>query len=571
MASTTNKSEDESFSFRERTVYLENMAAGEVYDLVIIGGGITGAGVARDAASRGMKVALVEAKDFAFGTSSRSTKLIHGGIRYLENLEFGLVFEALAERRLLFEMAPHLVHPLRFVLPLYEGGRVGMLKMGLGMWLYDALSLFEAPEMHQRLSRKDVEEQYPEVRSQGLLGAYAYSDAYMDDDRLVLETLRSAARMGAHCVNYVEAKGAELDQGQLVAIECRDVLSGQIFPLKGRHFISTVGPWTDQLGQELFGQWKELLRPTKGIHLTFMRDRLPLKEAVVMVADQEKRIVFAVPRHEMVIIGTTDTNYPGRPEDVRSEREDIDYLLNVIHHYFPGAGIQESDIVASYAGVRPLVDDGSETESKTSREHLILSDPRNITFVTGGKYTTYRRMAEETVQVALDQFPVEDKVRFAHGQSKEPLNPLVTEESLRRALREADSWAERGYLPAEHCHWLAERHGPEALKILSRKGLLDKTWDEEQTLWGLEALHAIEQTMCLSLEDFYLRRSPLFLSRPDHGFSLMEGLAQIFALRLSWDISEQQKQINAVHSHLSRELAWREKSPPSTTQPNLSY
>jgi len=222
------------FSVWDRLLNIEKMKNQE-FDLVIIGGGINGAGIARDAVSRGMSVALVEAHDFASGTSSRSSKLIHGGIRYLENYEFKLVFEALNERTRLFEMAPHLVHPLRFMLPVYKGGRVGMALMGLGMWAYDALSLFQAPEMHEHLDVEESMDRMTALREEDLLGSYVYSDAYMDDDRLVYETLRSAHEQGAVCVSYVKASGAQFAKdGQISAITCEDQITHEKFTIKAQ-------------------------------------------------------------------------------------------------------------------------------------------------------------------------------------------------------------------------------------------------------------------------------------------------------------------------------------------------
>ena len=396
----------------------------EFFDLLIIGGGINGAGIARDAASRGMKVALIEAKDFAIGTSSRSSKLIHGGIRYLENFEFGLVFEALNERRRLFELAPHLVHPLRFVIPLYKGGRVSPFLMGLGMFLYDALALFETPEPAERLSAQEIAQQLPMLRQKDLAAAFAYSDAYMDDDRLVIETLRSANLHQALTLNYVSAESATYDSaGKIQAVQAKDQRTGQKLNIRARHFVSTVGPWTDQVVPKLVKDWQPHMRPSKGVHLTFTRDRLPLKQAVVMAAEQ--RIVFGIPRHEMVIVGTTDTDFPADPYSVHTTRQDVEYLLTVIDKYFPGAKIKESDIIASYSGVRPLVDDHAATESKTSREHQILTDPRGLTVVMGGKYTTYRLIAEQAVKSALTLFSFEDNVRFNRNYTVEPLNPQV--------------------------------------------------------------------------------------------------------------------------------------------------
>jgi len=538
---------------KDRQSSLEKMSQ-DTFDLAIIGGGITGAGVARDAASRGMRVALIEASDFASGTSSRSSKLIHGGIRYLENLEFGLVFEALSERQKLFDMAPHLVHPLRFILPVYKGGRVPAWKMGLGMWFYDALSMFEAPELHTFLDQSELSHEFPALRMLKLEGGFAYYDAYMDDDRLVLETLRSARALGAEIANYVKATGAVMEQDRITALECEE--GGRKFQLKARHVISSVGPWTDQLGRGLFKDWKRILRPSKGVHLTFSRERFPLKDAVVMGA--ENRIVFAIPRHEMVIIGTTDTDYPGDPGEVRTEKEDVAYLLQVIEHYFPGAQITAKDILGAYAGVRPLIDDGAQSESKTSREHAIWNDPRGCTFVAGGKYTTYRNMARQTVDAALAAFPIEDRVRFAHSHTVQPLNPKVSPILLERARREHPDWAADLKVPSRFTGLLADRHGLEAQEILLNAvdQLSSISRESEEWLWCAEALHAMKHTMCLHLSDFYFRRTPLVLSRQDHGLPLREALADVMGRYLGWSPRERQEEINA----LQNKITWEFKS-----------
>jgi glycerol-3-phosphate dehydrogenase len=540
------------FSFRTRKQNLSRLQT-ENFDLCIIGGGITGAGVARDAALRGLKVALVEGNDFASGTSSRSSKLIHGGIRYLENFEFKLVFEALSERQKLFKIAAHLVHPLRFMIPIYESSRVGMFKMGMGMWAYDALSLFQAPEMHERLNHDESLARMPSLQGKELKGSYVYSDAYMDDDRLVHETLRSANEAGALAVNYVRAIGAEFDgQKKVRKIRCHDQISGQDFSISAKHFVSSVGPWTDQLGETLFAHWKKILRPTKGVHLTFRKDRLPLASAVVMGA--ESRIVFGIPRHEMVIVGTTDTDYPGDPAQVTTTADDVRYLLGVIDHYFPGAKIQASDIVASYEGVRPLVADGSSTEGKTSREHVIFTDEHDVTFVAGGKYTTYRLMAEQIVDQCLAFFPLEERARLLPCQTTQPLNPWITEESRNedhRTLEEVQKISRR--LSKSEATLLTDRHGREALEIIHKfEGL---------GYWEIEAAHAIDKTMCLHLVDFYARRVPLFLAERDHGLSKLESIGAVFARHLGWSGEELTQEKKALQAYMEKELAWRQEVP----------
>ncbi|HRO67353.1 MAG TPA: glycerol-3-phosphate dehydrogenase/oxidase [Pseudobdellovibrionaceae bacterium] len=542
------------FSHDLRSRNLERLRR-EEFDLLIIGGGITGAGTARDAASRGMKVALIEGRDFASGTSSRSSKLIHGGIRYLENLEFKLVFEALSERTKLFEMCPHLVHQLRFMIPLYEDSRVGMFKMGLGMWLYDALSLFQAPELHERLNGRDTLERMTSLRPDHLVGSYIYSDGYMDDDRLVHETLRSASEMGAVIVNEVLATGAVTGaSGRIEKTVVKDGRSGKEWRISARHVISSVGPWTDELGEDLFKDWKRILRPTKGIHLTLRKDRLPLSSAVVMGAEKSNRIVFGIPRHDMIIIGTTDTDYEGHPEDVIATREDVDYLLDVTARYFPGARIREEDIIASYAGVRPLVNDGSRTEGKTSREHTIFNDPRGVTFVAGGKYTTYRLMAHQVVEKALENFSFEERIQFRATDTAVPLNPWTSPEAYATGLHSADRWARETDRPEKDVRILFERYGREAELILQEAA-------KDATLWEIEAMQALRNTMCLDLVNFYARRVPLYLATPDHGLHVLESVSSVFQRELGWSDSETTAQKQALRSFIDKELAWK-KAPP---------
>lgn len=536
-----------SFSFLTRKENLKKIQE-EHFDLLIIGGGINGAGVARDASSRGMKVALVEAHDFASGTSSRSSKLIHGGIRYLENKEFKLVFEALSEREKLFSIAPHLVHPMRFMIPIYKNSRVGFALMGLGMWLYDILSLFRAPQMHEKLNPDQTLDRNPILNDKDLCGSYVYSDAYMDDDRLTIETLRSAHEYGAVCVSYVRATGAEFKDGKIHKIKCTDQFTKKDFFISAAHVVSTVGPWTDELGQNLFQDWKRLLRPTKGVHLTFHKNRLPVVEGIVMGA--ESRIVFMIPRHEMIIVGTTDTDYAGKPEDVSCTAEDVKYLLGVVKEFFPYAYITEKDIVASYAGVRPLVHDSSDTAGKTSREHSIIDDPRGLTIVAGGKYTTYRLIAEEVTEKILNQFSIEDQVKFAKSSTQLPLNPMVTQDSLISAQYLVEEIVQNTNLSREEVELLVSRYGMEVEKLIR----IDSTY---QTLWEREAYFAIHNTMCMNLVDFYFRRTHLFLARTGHGLEFVNEVAKVFSEEFSWTPEILAREKQTLLDIISRELDWQ--------------
>lgn len=543
------------FSQATREKNLQHFKTESEYDLVIIGGGIVGAGVARDAASRGMKVALIEKNDFAWGTSSRSSKLIHGGIRYLENLEFGLVFEALSERERLYHIAPHLVHPLKFILPLYKDSRVGMFKMSLGMWLYDTLALFQSG-LHERLDKNETLERAPHLKSEKLLGSFVYPDAYMDDDRLVIETLRSAHSYGAHIANFVEATGVLYenpkspspasgqsqktfgeDQLKIIGIVCKNNKGGEEFTIRAKHVVSSVGPWTDELGSKLLGDWKKKLRPSKGVHITLRKDKIQLNDAVVMPADRDNRIVFGIPRHEMFIIGTTDTDFSGSPDKVQAEPEDISYLLGIANEFFPGANITAQDILAHYAGVRPLVrDDAAGSAGKTSREHEFFLDPRGITFIAGGKYTTYRLISEEAVELVLSQFSMEERMKFSQSKSLEPLNPEVSPANLQRAKGSQEKLASLCHLTPQEVGLIIDRHGLEGVTMI------DEAKRSKLGLWEVEALHAARTTMCLNLTDFFTRRTPLYLSEKDHGLSLLDLVGYHMQNELGWSDEELKKQ-----------------------------
>ncbi len=549
------------FSSKERDKNL-NILEKEVFDLVVIGGGITGAGIARDASSRGMKVALIEAGDFAVGTSSRSSKLIHGGVRYLENFEISLVFEALSERAVLFKIAPHLVHPLRFMIPVYKNSRVGYWKMLLGLGLYDLLSLFEMPRSHESLDPNEVKERVPDIKLQDMVGAVEYSDAYMDDDRLVIETLRDAHRRGAVLSNYTKMLSAERQSdGFICWIQVSDELTGKTFRLCGRQYISGVGPWTDILGKTIDEKWQSRLRPTKGIHLVFSRKTIPVERAVVMAV--EERIIFVIPRGEMVIVGTTDTDYRGDPGNVSVNIGDVDYLLKALDQYFPKLKIGVDDIISSYCGVRPLVRDSSVSEGKTSREYSFFSHGPNLGFVAGGKYTTYRKISEEVVDRVLRKMDFERVMGFGMTQTREALNPGITP-----SLYERIQYRIPGIIREYGCHEktvknLVKRHGDEALWIIEKVQSMYPDQSPDEALWTGEAVFAVQETMCLNLVDFYWRRTPLFLSFKDHGYGCVSSVSRVFGDYYGWDKEELKRQQNQLLEQIRGELNWMNASSRS--------
>ncbi len=361
----------------------------ELLDLLIIGGGIVGSGIARDAAMRGLKVGLVEQHDFASGTSSRSSRLLHGGMRYLAQGRIGLVREASIEKKVIHHIAPHLAQPLPFIFPTYKENRDWILwKLKIGVKIYDLLCGGHNFGRSSWLDDAETLAKVPELQPAGLRGAVRYFDGFTNDARLVIDTLRSAAKHGASVLNYCRFEDARRDKHW----QCRvvDAERNDAFSVNARAVVNATGPWAGRLPHSRVD-----LRITKGVHLVVDRNRLPVSETVVMT--EGKRILFAIPWGERTILGTTDTDYQGSLDDVQIEDSEIDYLLRVIDRYFPGVKLTRDDVISGWAGLRPLIADPNGKPSEISRSHQIRNPEPGWWDVAGGKLTTYRLMAEETV------------------------------------------------------------------------------------------------------------------------------------------------------------------------------
>lgn len=378
---------------------LKSMFPREEYDLVIIGGGINGAAIANIAAGQGLKVALVEKEDFAGGTSSKSTKLIHGGLRYLEHFEFDLVRESLRERFIQLKSVPHLVRPLGFVVPVYRGDRRPLWMMRLGIFLYDLLSGRTVIERHRSLTAREVLDLNPGLRREGLLGGVMYFDAWMDDARLCLENVLNARARGADVANYVEAVSFLKMGGRVVGVEVRDVLGSQNMTLKAKRVVAAAGPWTNEILRLDTPQSPPKVRMTKGVHLVYQQKLS--ERALLLQTRKDARFFFIIPWRNHSLIGTTDTDYAGRPGEVEVEREDIEYLLTEARRVFPDIAFRAENIVATFAGLRPLVLAPGEPGA-VSRKHVIEENDSGVIYVMGGKYTTYRKIAEECVSRVME-------------------------------------------------------------------------------------------------------------------------------------------------------------------------
>ncbi len=568
------------FSFRARAEALRRFQ-NEVFDLLIIGGGITGAATVRDAASRGLKVALVEARDFAWGTSSRSSKLIHGGLRYLQNMEFGLVFEALSERSHLLKTVPHMVRPLPFFMPVYRGDKPGKFLLNVGLWLYDVLALGRAPGFHRTFSKKKFLEQVPFLKAEGLKGGFRYFDASMWDDVLAVETLRAAHEAGAAVANYTEAVTPIWEGECIKGFQVRDLESDAApIALRANRTVVCAGPWTDQVGFKMSSHWRRWLNPSKGVHLIFDLKRIPVPGAIVMSHPEDGRISFVIPRPDygagVVIVGTTDGPTPLEPEKAAVELGDVDYLMELLNRYFPTLRLTTGDIVSVYVGVRPLMGAqastvGSEGTApratasdlqKVSREHYIGSGPGGAILVAGGKYTTHRLMAREVVDIALTKWREDAAQGKAEGpgtigasDTEGPVNPLATLEAVSESRRAA---ADRGWGVPEA---LWNRYGAEALEIFAihRNQTDDIPELEGFPFLGAQLRYEIRNGMVVRLEDFYFRRSGLYATRKDHGLPVAPALARLWAEERGLPPSAASDEVLRLQDEVKNRNRWRQE------------
>ncbi|MBI3332786.1 MAG: glycerol-3-phosphate dehydrogenase/oxidase [Candidatus Omnitrophica bacterium] len=377
--------------------------AGRTFDLLIVGGGIVGAGIAWDASMRGLSCALVEQGDFAGGTSSKTTKLIHGGIRYLENLDFGLVRRAIEERQTLLRLAPDLVKPLPFLIPVQGGSPRPWPLVRLGVTLYDLLALRPGSgqagppliQRHRLLDQAQVQEAEPLLSGSGIRRGAIYTDAQMDDARLVLEVLKSAAGAGAAALNYMKVDRWILEGGRVVGAELEDQVASGRYQVRAAAVVNATGPWVDRLRRLADPSAKPMVRPSKGIHLVY--PDLGLRQALLLSSAKDRRIFFLIPWQGLTLIGTTDTDYQGDPAEARADSDEVEYLIRETNRLLPRLKLERKGVLTTFAGVRPLVAQERKDPWAVSRMHLLHEDPNGLLSVVGGKFTTFRRIAEETV------------------------------------------------------------------------------------------------------------------------------------------------------------------------------
>jgi glycerol-3-phosphate dehydrogenase len=514
----------------------------ERFDILVIGGGINGAAIARDAALRGLRVALVEQSDFASGTSSRSSKLIHGGLRYLEQGEVRLVLEATRERERLRRLAPHLVRPIRFVYPVYAGGPVSKWKLNAGLWAYDLLAGIFSVRRHRMLSAEETHRIEPRLRTEGLRGAGEYWDCWTDDARLVLETLLSARDEGAVAVSYARVVGFLKENGRIVGARVSDRIGGRELVVRARAVVNAAGPWVDAVSA-MDERTPPRLRPTKGVHVVVPRARLGHEAAIVLHAVQDDRVMFVIPWDECSLIGTTDTDHPDVAEPPAVEPEDVAYLFDTVNHYFPAAHLTPKDVVSAFAGLRPLVAapvSAGASPSDVSREDEIFVSRTGLVTIAGGKLTTHRLIAAEVVDRVARSL-----VRTAEGRpigrSRTADLPLPGGSTPPETLAAAAARSNGHGVARDVIDHLAGRYGGRldaVLGVVAKDRALGAPVIPAQPDPRAEVIAAVESELALTLEDVLRRRTRLALVDPAGGAQAADEVAGLMAQRLGWSADD---------------------------------
>jgi glycerol-3-phosphate dehydrogenase len=490
--------------------------SGEQFDLLVIGGGITGCGVARDASMRGLRVALFEADDFASGTSGRSSRLIHGGIRYLERAQLHLVHESIRERETLLRIAPHIVKPLAFTWPIYRGARVGKLKLSAGLLVYQLMAAGRA-RRHFTLNAAETIEREPALEGLGLTGGAAYYDACTDDARLTVVNALSAREYGATVANYTRVTELVTENGKAVGAIVKPRHSGAAYEVRARVIVRATGVWENS---SIGGGRVQRRHGSKGVHISLSRERVGNRDALTLISPVDGRVMFCLPAGPQTIIGTTDTWTDESPETVHASPDDVDYLLRSANAYFPNARLTRADVVSAWAGIRPLASAASTNPSAVSREHSIVTDSTGVISVTGGKLTTYRSMAAEIV----------DLVQRSLGHKRQ------------RAATDAT------LLPG------GDRAG-EIARLQREDERLSAPLVEGLPYTGAHLVYGVKAEMAQTLSDLLIRRTHLAFETRDHGSSVAPSAARIVAPLLGWNEETKSARVREYERDVERMFA----------------
>ncbi|WP_166386038.1 glycerol-3-phosphate dehydrogenase/oxidase [Polaribacter sp. 11A2H] len=523
------------FSYFNRENIAKELQSTE-FDLLIIGGGITGAGIALDAASRGMKVALIEKNDFASGTSSKSTKLIHGGLRYLKQFDFWLVKEVGTERAIVHDLAPHLVVPEKMILPLIEEGTYGSWLTSIGLKVYDILASVEGEDKRKMLDKAEALEKEPLLPKDILNGAGYYAEYRTDDARLTIEVLKTALNYDAKIINYTAAKAFIYEDNRVVGAKVIDTFSDEEYEIKAKYVVNACGPWVDELRQINHSKIGKRLHLTKGVHLVVAHEKLPVKQSVYFDVP-DGRMMFAIPRGKVTYFGTTDTNYQLDKNNVETNLVDATYLISAVNNMFPNIQLTLDDIQSSWAGLRPLIHEEGKSSSELSRKDEIFVSDTELISIAGGKLTGYRKMAERIVDLVAKKYERRFDTKFEEIKTKEIALSGGTFENYHEVLIYTDAIQNRIAevdFDRKDAEYLVHNYGKQTDIILQKfDDLMHDNMQEKMII--AEVWFTINYEMTCTPTDFFMRRTGRLFFDTHSVFLYKEYVLDLFKTHFSWD------------------------------------
>ncbi|WP_246945053.1 glycerol-3-phosphate dehydrogenase/oxidase [Bacillus pinisoli] len=517
----------------------------EALDLLVIGGGITGAGIALDAIMRGLKVAVVDMQDFAAGTSSRSTKLVHGGLRYLKQLEIGVVAEVGKERAIVYENGPHVTTPEWMMLPFYKGGTFGPFTTNIGLLVYDFLAGVKKSERRKMFKPEVAMEREPLLKREGLKGAGYYVEYKTDDARLTLEVMKKAVEQGAYALNYMKVSELVYENGKVVGVKVEDLTDGSFQEVSAKKIVNAAGPWVDTLREIDQSKKGKTLQLTKGIHLVFDGKRFPLKQAIYFDTP-DNRMVFAIPREGKTYVGTTDTVYKGDIAHPKMTVADRDYVLESINFMFPEVKIKAEDVESSWAGLRPLIHEDGKSPSEISRKDEIFVSNSGLISIAGGKLTGYRKMAESVIDLVIKQLHEEEGKQYPHSQTKHlPMSggDVGGSKGFKTFLRHQTKVGMEIGLTEEVAHQLVYRYGSNVETVFNNF----LTGKEKAKAENLDPVvyatlrYAIDHELIYKPVDFFIRRTGALFFAIDWVREHMESVMTCMKKEFAWS-DEQEKE-----------------------------
>lgn len=532
------------FSYVNRPEMLRKLTT-EQFDVLVIGGGITGTGIALDAASRGLKTALVEKNDFAFGTSSRSTKLIHGGLRYLKQLEFGLVKEVGSERAIVHKLAPHLVIPERMLLPLSEKKGLGYWLTSIGLRIYDYLAGVSPEDQRKMLTKKQTLKYEPLLKADDIKGGAVYAEYRTDDSRLTIEIAKTAYQMGACCVNYIKVNDFVYDQQRVHGVVASDELTKKTFTIRSKAIVNAAGPWVDELREVNGSKQGKRLHHTKGVHIVVPHEKLPVRQAIYFDVE-DGRMIFAIPRGRITYIGTTDTDYDDALDRVVATKADAEYLIRATNATFPSVHLSLNDIESSWAGLRPLIHEEGKSASQLSRKDEIFESSSGLISIAGGKLTGYRKMSERVVDLVIKRhFDKKALKRSYTSKIKLPGAFSSRKQVKRYALCIRRDLVNLG-LPVHVTRYLIENYGSQSEPIMTFMQAMPGQDPPELKLLKAELKFTVENEMVMTLADFFVRRTGLLYFDISKVSRWMPQIGAYMKDLMEWDESRYQQEIAAL-------------------------